>query len=266
MTDFLANYHTHTCRCGHAAGTEADYVRAALDAGWQVLGFSDHVPWPYKSGFTNPGVRMPAASLPEHIAVLRRLREQYKEQLRIYFGFECEYFPDYMAWLREMKEALGLDYLIFGNHFERTDEGGFYYGRCRDKAHIIRYTDNALQGMATGLFCCFAHPDLFCMDYPRFDDTAKDCARTLLTAAKELQLPVEYNLQGIRLCERGSAAGLGYPCRAFWELAAEIGNTVLVGSDAHDPQELRDTAAFVQVQQSLRDRGLTVLSCLPEMK
>lgn len=265
MTNILANYHTHTQRCGHAAGTEEDYVRAALCGTWQVLGFSDHVPWPYESGFTNPGVRMPVEALPEHIAVLRKLREQYSGQLRLYLGFECEYFPDYMVWLSEMKEAWGLDYLIFGNHFDRTDEGGFYYGGCAETAHIISYTDNALKGMETGLFRYIAHPDLFLMDYPAFDATAKDCARTLLTAAKEQRLPVEYNLQGIRLCERGLALGLGYPHREFWELAAELGNTVIVGSDAHDPQELRDTAAFTQAQQMLRGMGLSVLPCLEEL-
>ena len=40
------NYHTHTKRCMHATGTDADYVKAALDAGLDVLGFSDHGPFP----------------------------------------------------------------------------------------------------------------------------------------------------------------------------------------------------------------------------
>ena len=39
-----ANFHTHTTRCGHASGTDEDYVRAALAQGFGVLGFSDHVP------------------------------------------------------------------------------------------------------------------------------------------------------------------------------------------------------------------------------
>ena len=38
------NYHTHTYRCGHAVGTERDYVEAALKAGIRTLGFSDHTP------------------------------------------------------------------------------------------------------------------------------------------------------------------------------------------------------------------------------
>ena len=42
----LTNYHTHTTRCGHAEGTEEEYILTALRCGYKVLGFSDHTPWP----------------------------------------------------------------------------------------------------------------------------------------------------------------------------------------------------------------------------
>ena len=41
----LTNYHTHTTRCGHAEGTEEEYILTALRCGFKVLGFSDHAPW-----------------------------------------------------------------------------------------------------------------------------------------------------------------------------------------------------------------------------
>ena len=51
----IANYHTHTPRCNHAVGTEREYVENALEAGLQILGFSDHSPYifpgDYYSGF-----------------------------------------------------------------------------------------------------------------------------------------------------------------------------------------------------------------------
>lgn len=40
----LTNYHTHTTRCGHAEGTEEEYILTALRCGFKVLGFSDHAP------------------------------------------------------------------------------------------------------------------------------------------------------------------------------------------------------------------------------
>lgn len=41
------NFHTHTSRCQHAVGTDEAYVEAALDAGFDVLGFADHAPFPF---------------------------------------------------------------------------------------------------------------------------------------------------------------------------------------------------------------------------
>ena len=36
------NWHTHTSRCGHAVGTDEEYVQAAIQGGLKTLGFSDH--------------------------------------------------------------------------------------------------------------------------------------------------------------------------------------------------------------------------------
>ena len=46
----LANYHTHTTRCGHAVGEDREYVETAIRRGLKVLGFSDHVPMPFPDG------------------------------------------------------------------------------------------------------------------------------------------------------------------------------------------------------------------------
>ena len=46
----IANYHTHTYRCGHAVGEDREYVEKAIERGLQVLGFSDHVPMPFPDG------------------------------------------------------------------------------------------------------------------------------------------------------------------------------------------------------------------------
>ena len=70
-----ANYHTHTARCGHAEGTDEEYVLAAIERGFDELGFSDHVPWPYKNGYVHPTVRMHISQMPEYLASVRALAE-----------------------------------------------------------------------------------------------------------------------------------------------------------------------------------------------
>lgn len=41
-----ADYHIHTCMCGHATGGMEDYVRAAIKAGLDEICFTDHCPIP----------------------------------------------------------------------------------------------------------------------------------------------------------------------------------------------------------------------------
>ena len=262
MMKAFANYHTHTYRCGHAIGTEEEYVRAALDAGWQVLGFSDHIPWPYENGFSNPQTRMPLSELAEHLRILRELRERYRDSIRLYIGFECEYFPAYLPWLRALCAREKTDYLLLGNHFDRTDDGGLYYGVCTEPAHIRSYTENTLLGMETGLFRYLAHPDLPLMNYPVFDGEAERMSYALCRRAKELQMPLEYNLQGVRHKQSGYAEGVGYPCAAFWRIAAELGNTAIVGVDAHSPDALRDSAALADAYAFLDELGIRVIDRL----
>ena len=76
------NLHTHTARCGHAAGTDEEYVKAALEGGFVTLGFSDHVPWPYASGYSHPRVRMEVNTIPDYLDSVRGLGERYRGQIR----------------------------------------------------------------------------------------------------------------------------------------------------------------------------------------
>ena len=248
-----ANYHTHTARCGHAEGTDEQYVLAAIGAGYDTLGFSDHVPYPYRSGFTSPTVRMTADRLPEYVESVKRLKDKYADKIRILTGFECEYFPEYMGWMADMKEEQGLDYLILGNHYELTDETGMYYGHCKTGAQLARYVDNTIRGMETGLFAYLAHPDLFMRAYGRFDDDARAAARDLSAACKAMNLPMEYNVHDRFIAYLTNR--ISYPHPEFFDIAAEAGVKIIIGVDAHEPRELSDTTQWDRAMAELARFG-----------
>ena len=67
-----ANYHTHTARCGHAIGTDEEYVQAAIQAGLTTLGFSDHAAYPTPC----PGLRMNIEQIPDYYQSIRSLQEK----------------------------------------------------------------------------------------------------------------------------------------------------------------------------------------------
>ena len=248
-----ANYHTHTSRCGHAEGTDEQYVLAAIDAGYDTLGFSDHVPYPYKSGFTNPHVRMTMDKLPGYVRSVRALEEKYAGKIRILAGFECEYFPEYMGWMADMKAENQLDYLILGNHYELTDEGGMYYGHCKTGAQLARYVDNTIKGMETGLFAYLAHPDLFMRAYGKFDDNCRAVARDLAAACKAMNLPMEYNVHDRFIAYLTNR--VSYPHPEFFDIAAQEGVKIIVGIDAHEPAELTNPAQWNRAQEELERFG-----------
>lgn len=256
-----ANYHTHTTRCGHAKGTDEAYVQAALSQGFDELGFSDHVPWPYRSGFTSPTVRMHVSRLDEYLSSVRALKEKYAGKIRILAGFECEHFPDYMGWLSDMAHEKRLDYLILGNHYDQTDETGMYFGSLRTAAQLRAYVDSTVKGVQSGLFAYLAHPDLFMRGYRRFDENCTAAARDLCQACKAMGMPMEYNLHMLHVF--GTPEEAGYPCAAFFDIVRQEGVKVIVGIDAHSPDEMAEPLEWDRAQRKLEAFGDLRLDHIP---
>ncbi len=247
------NYHAHTVRCRHAVGTEEEYILSALGEGFSVLGFSDHGPFPFGGGYV-PDMRMGMEELDGYIAAVRSLKEKYAGRIEIFCGLEYEYFPEFTSVQRRLLDEGRLDYFLFGNHYDLDERGGMYFGRCSTPAHIERYLRTSVAGMETGLFSCFAHPDLYMNSYRAFDRAAEKAARELCACAKAFGLPLEYNLLGLRKQAVG-APGLGYPCLDFWRIAAETGCEAILGVDAHEP-EMFSSAEYEKACNTLSDLGI----------
>lgn len=119
----ITNYLTHTSRCKHGPGDGPGLCAQAVDSGLQGAGLYRPRGLPFSDGFVSP-VRMDAGQMPEYAASILKLKEEYAGRLSIHLGAECEYFPDYLPWLQEQREALGLEYLILGSTIPPTRRGG----------------------------------------------------------------------------------------------------------------------------------------------
>lgn len=253
----LFNYHTHTFRCGHAQNVPDEaYILQAIDAGFSVLGFSDHTPWPNLSAEVCRGVRMLPDELPGYIQSVLALCERYRGVIRIPLGLECEYYPENMDWLRSIRPQF--DYLILGNHFIWTDPA---HPREYSKtpSQLQQYLTTTLAGMRSGLFLYLAHPDLIFSSQPVFDEACREASRAICEEARRLDLPLEYNLYGVDKRARGGFSGLGYPCAPFWQIAAQVGVRAVIGFDAHKPQHLRELARRADAEQFLQSLGIPVV-------
>ena len=188
-----ANYHTHTARCGHAVGADEEYVKAAIAAGMQVLGFSDHIPWPDQVPPRDTlHMRMNRAA--EYAASVCALREKYRDQIAIYLGFEAEYLPEFYEAQMKMCEELDVDYLIMGQHF--LPESLIYAGsRTGSRRVLERYVDTVLEGLSTGAYSCLCHPDL--VDFAGDGAFYRKQMRRLCEGVKKMGIPLEINLLGL---------------------------------------------------------------------
>ena len=228
-----ANYHTHTYLSNHAIDTPRDYVESAVAGGTKLLGFSDHVPYPFANGHPS-GFRIAVADTEKYVTEIAALRDAYADRIRIFIGYEAEYYPDEFAAMLANIRRFTCDYLILGQHYTNNEYDGVYvYSKTDDRDMLSRYVNQVIAGMETGLFTYMAHPDLA---FYRGDDAFYEAEMTrLCRAAKACGMPLEINLLGLR--DRRA-----YPYDRFWEIAAAEGCGAILGRDAHDAAALSDAA------------------------
>ena len=258
----LKNYHSHTLRCGHAWAGDDELIQAAIDAGFTTLGISEHSPWPFKDGYQEIDTRqrITMEQLDDYIADMQALKEKYRDQIDIKIALECEYFPRYFDWLRSVKDRF--DYLLLGVHCSEYDEHlHHYYARSTKESQVVEYTRCALAGMESGLFAYLAHPELCFADYPVYDDVCKGLVHSICRKAKELDMPLEYNLYGVDKQLRNRQKGLGYPCKLFWEEAAKYGCKAIIGVDAHRAEHF-NRQRFLDAQDYLQSLGMNVIDTI----
>lgn len=258
------NYHTHTTRCHHATGSDEDYVLSAIKGGYQELGFSDHSPWKYHTDYVSD-IRMTPEELPGYVRSIRNLQAKYKDQIQIKLGLECEYFPEYMYWLKEVIKEYSLDFIIFGNHHFHTDEKFPYFGHNTTTQDMLDlYEESSIEGMESGLYAYLAHPDLFMRSYPEFDRHCKLASRHICRTAARLNIPLEYN---IGMVDYNQAFGEStYPHPEFWHIAANEGCIAIIGVDAHDTKSLEYSGYYDQACENLRQLKIKMTDQIPSFK
>lgn len=245
----IANYHTHTRRCHHATGEDRQYVEMAIEKGLKILGFSDHTPYFYDGDYVS-GIRMLPQEVEGYTESILKLKEEYKDQIEIYLGFETEYYPRYFDRLLQLYAQYPIDYIILGQHFLNNEIGEIYTARPDpSKDRIDRYADQVIEAIHTGCFTYLAHPDL-CL-YEGDHERYQKAMRRICREAKAADLPLEINLLGMRTFRE-------YPRKDFFAIAAECGCKVVLGSDAHHPEDVTDPESEQKALDWVRELGLSL--------
>lgn len=256
----ISNYHTHTKRCRHAGGEDEEYVKYAIERGLSVLGFSDHSPYFFDGRYISPAKMLPTEA-DGYFESLLYLREKYKSKIDIKIGFETEYYPLYFDRLISEYRKYPLDYIILGQHFlgnEGTPDAESSFGRKTDRRALTRYVDQCAQALETGRFTYFAHPDVIDLDIKTAEDEQfrENEYERLIRVAMATDTPLEINLCGVRNRRN-------YPVRAFWRTVGRLGCEVVVGCDAHAPNQVADPAEIKIAQTIIIENNLNFKESFP---
>ena len=246
----LFNYHTHTKRCKHADGEDREYVENAIKGGIKVLGFSDHAPYRFPNTDHESGFRMYLDELHDYADSVRALAKEYAKDIRILCGFELEYYPDFHAEEKAFLQQVNPDYFILGQHLIGNELDGVSSFNRKEDLALVAYVTQVLAGLATGDFLYLAHPDLAGFQYA--PEVMQREYRRLCEGAKRMNVPLEINLLGLR-------TGRHYPNREFFKIAAEVGNEIVIGSDAHSPRDVADTVSEKLALKMVKELGLKLI-------
>ena len=225
------NYHTHTKRCGHAIGEDEEYVLAAIQAGVQTLGFSDHAAY----NDPHPSERMNMEQVPGYFESILSLKEKYKDKIDLHLGMEVECFQS--EWETLSKWRKETEYCILGQH-NLSFEGQSSYDLL-NVDQLNTYTVQLEYACKHGLCDYIAHPDVCLYSYPRLDESVRKIGEKIASISNTYHVPLELNCgSGVRygMKEYEDGYRYAYPTRIFFEEFAKQNCTIIIGMDIHDPE------------------------------
>ena len=252
------NFHSHTYRCGHAEGTEEEYILKAIEEGFKYYGVSDHVMFPF---INQPGIRGDYdINFQPYITAVNDLKIKYKNDIDLHIGMEVEYSPLLDNYYRDLLKN-ELDYLIMGQHFHMENNMQFYnYDRYSDGVDL--YVDDMILGMESGLILYVAHPDQFVYYYDKRDERLIKICERVVKAAKRTDTPLELNISKVEFLRwqgsKNPEQEASFPLDMFWRIVGKEHAKVVIGLDSHHPRFV-STAGFNYALELVNRYNLNVL-------
>lgn len=245
------SYHVHTY-ISDGQCDAADHVKAAVAAGLDELGISDHyTPLPGKDIVWS----MPLSGVADYLAAIEAAKKQ-AGSLAVRLGIEVDYIPESVETIARMLSRYPFDYVIGSVHFvgafpvdAKPDD---WEALSQDRRNeIIREYWGLIREMAeTRLFDIAGHLDL----YKKFGhgptiDVSADIA-SALDAIAEADMAVEVNVSGLF-----KACAEPYPSLSILKECCRRGIASLVTTDAHKAEDL--VRGYEVGVRMLRDAGYT---------
>lgn len=234
--------HVHTTYSDGANSPE-EMILAAIDAGLETIGFSDHSYTAFDESYCIKKDR-----LEQYRSEIRSLGEQYQDQIRVLCGIEQDYFS--------AEPAVGFDYIIGSVHYLKCGEtyvpvdesvqtlrdaaemffGGDFYAMTeqyfQSVGDVVRKTGASIIGHFDLITKFLERTPLFDDQHPRYRAAWQAAVDALLP----FDVPFEINYGAISRGYRTTP----YPSPEIRRYIYEHGGRFILSSDSHQT----DTIAF----------------------
>lgn len=210
----LADYHTHTIY-SHGKGTIEDNVKVAISKGIETLGISDHSYFHLTYGIKKDDI----FKMREEVDILN---EKYKNKIKILLGVESNILDNKGNIDYDEKIGEVLDYVMAGYHFGSKPSN--LKSLFNHANNYIFKTNKSKEYNTSAVINAMKNNNIFVITHP--GDKGDVYIEEVAKVAKETNTRLEINSSHKFL----NASQLNE--------IEHIGNTFIVGSDAHTPQNV----------------------------
>ena len=247
----LCDFHLHTCFSGDSDTPPARQIEQAIALGMKRICITDHHDYGVQ---TQCDFRL---DLDAYFPAMERLRQQYRDRIRIEIGVELGLQCRVGAYLEGLAGRYPFDFIIGSSHFIDGQDPyypEYFQGRSEADAYRRFFESSLKRVQALDCFDSYGHLDYVVRYAPQQDkdycyEKYADLFEKMLDLLLENGIGLEVNTGGIRYGLKDL-----HPCTALLRRYREKGGEIVtVGSDAHRPEDL--CRSFDRAEEVLRDCG-----------
>lgn len=259
----VVDYHTHHYRCGHAEGQLAAYVEAAIAAGLNEIGLSDHSPI-YHFGddpHAWPQTAMSQAELPAYISDIMAVRDRFANRITVRLGVESDYILGWDEFYRSLWQQYPLDYTIGSIHWLgrwSIFDPALPQGRTADDVYA-EYLLTTQAAARSGAYNIIGHLDCLKTAGHIPDMTITPLLEETVRVLATCDVTVELNTSGWR-----RPCADSFPRAELLACCHHYGVPVTLSSDAHKPAHVAYN--FAQAIALLKDVGYREIATFAQRK
>ncbi len=247
----LYESHSHTPLCKHAVGLPAAYAEVAEARGLRGIIFTCHCPLP--DGIS-AAVRMAPEQFDDYVDLVARAREAFAGRVDVRLGLESDFYPGVEPWLEKLHARATLHHVLGSVHTQVPEYRARYF-RGNWFEYQQTYFEHLALAAETGLYDTIAHPDLVKNESPASWLLARiePFIQRALDRIAVTGVAMELNTSGVN-----KALPEMNPGRRMLELMHERGIPVVIGADAHRPQQV--AAGYADGLRQLEEVGYREIS------